>query len=570
MLAGLLTAASLPLHATLPGDRDLSFEPDPALPKATRIPASLKTANGQILAVWQSDAKSQLLRLQSNGQLDPSFQATELTRFIPGMLALQSDGRILCATWPDLARPSVSRIVRFEANGAPDTGFLFEQSVGSMDSITPLSDGSILLGSKFGPSDDFTPALFLHRLTSSGTIDPSFALSGTFNTIGNIRHVRATSGDPFIIAGNFFGRISSTGVRDDSFLGNSLTGRTEALAQLRDGRLILAGRYLNSEHIERAQVLRLRADGSIDPDFTPTEYEGEVDRIAVSPGGRVILAGPIAKVGGLRRIGVARLLPNGGVDSSFICDVLPAGPMPSAVTDIDVQGLEFLDANRLLIAGRFRRIREEPLVQPLVVVHAEETSSGPPQWIGLPGMLTVVEGHTLEIRARAQSAVPGTIEWRKNGNRVPGATNTDLVIRNARPSEAGEYTVSVETALGSATGKVLVQVQPAPWHPGSVDPGFDVGQGGGAWFKPPGIATGEDGRVYLAGNDQRLVLRRAPDGNALVKWSSRLARLYRIEEATSLVLQNWKVVHTIEGTGGTLEWNTGSTPASRFFRMRLD
>ena len=900
LLAGLLLAASLPLHATLPGDRDPSFELPMALPIATRIPAALKTPSGHILAVWHSGAKQQLIRLQSNGQLDPDFQVTELTRFIPGRLAVQSDGRILCATWPDLARPSVSRIVRFESNGAPDAGFLFEQSVGSMDSITPLSDGSLLLGSKFGPSDDFSPGLFLHRLSPSGAIDPSFALSGTFNTIGNIRHVRATSGDAFLIAGNFLGRISSTGVRDDTYLGNSLTGRTEAVAPLPDGRLVLAGRFLDSQGIERPQVLRLRADGSVDPEFIPTEYEGEVDRLAVSPGGRVILAGPIAKVGGLRRIGVARLLPNGGVDSSFVCDVLPAGPMPGAVTDIDIQGLEFLDETRLLIAGQFSRIHGVPIGQPLVVVHADESLSGPPQWIGLPEQVTVVEGHTLEIRARAQSAIPGTIEWRKLGTPVPGATNADLVIRNVRPSHAGEYTVNVVTALGSATGKVLVQVQPAPWNPGAVDPGFDVGQGAGTWFKPPGIAsdrllvaTGSDGRVYLAGNfqtfdgkphahlvalkadgtidrdfrwnpvhpgavlrqitaiattpsgdlyvaaalspslvgpitqsvlwkigadgtrdasfdqlggvrtaskiigiqfdskgrilvtrertgpvisrllsdgsvdpafrrssfqvsqtlekvvnavlplgggtflvggsfrmageaivnglvqfeddgmldhgfgaglgpndvveklwlapdggilvglraapfllkfnhqgapfpgfeapkdlggvddlavdsewriliatggtqsngeprhslvrllhdgtrdtgfdfapvlqaplaialqeddqvlvagsfqepsaterstllriqagdDQRLVLQRAPDGNARVKWSSRLARLYRIEEATSLELQNWKVVHTTEGTGGTLEWNTGSTPAPRFFRMRLD
>lgn len=507
LLVGLLLAASLPLHATLPGDRDPSFELPMALPIAIRIPAALKTPSGHILAVWQSGAKQQLIRLQSNGQLDPDFQVTELTHFIPGRLAVQSDGRILCATWPDFARPSVSRIARFESNGAPDAGFLFEQSVGSIDSITPLSDGSLLLGSKFGPSDDFSPELFLHRLSPSGAIDPSFALSGTFNIIGNIRHVRAISGDAFVIAGNFLGRISSTGVRDDTYLGNSLMGRTEAMAQLPDGRLVLAGRYLDSQGIERPQVLRLRADGSIDPDFSPTEYEGEVDRLAVSPGGRVILAGPIAKVGGLRRIGAARLLPNGGVDSSFICDILPAGPMPVAVTDIDIQGLEFLDDTRLLIAGQFSRIHGVPIGQPLVVVRADESLSGPPQWIGLPEKVTAVEGHTLEIRARAQSAIPGTIVWRQDGTPIPGATNADLVIRNVRPSHAGEYTVNVATALGSAAGKVLVQIQPAPSNPGSVDPAFDVGQGGGSWFTSPGIAsdrllvaTGSNGRVYLAGN----------------------------------------------------------------------
>ena len=68
--------------------------------------------------------------------------------------------------------------------------------------------------------------------------------------------------------------------------------------------------------------------------------------------------------------------------------------------------------------------------------------------------------------------------------------------------------MSIVTALGSATGKVLVQVQSAPSTPGSVDPSFDAGQGAGSWSFPIAqvpvdnglrLALGSQGRVYVSG-----------------------------------------------------------------------
>lgn len=509
MLAGLLLTASLPLHAALPGDRDTSFELPLTWPKAITIQAALRTPTGQILAVWQAGEKTQLVRLQSNGQLDPDFQPAELPSLLPGRLALQSDGRILCGAATNPGDSLVIRVLRFESNGVPDTGFQFEHSAQSLDSITPLSDGTILLGSNFGSFTDSSPANYLHRLSSSGAIDPTFVLSGAFKSLIGIRHVRATAGDQFIIAGGAIARISSSGVRDDSFPGNSLTGATEAMAQLPDGRLVLAMRSLDSQFFEHTQVLRLRADGSIDPEFSPTEYEGRVDRIAVSPRGRIVLAGAIAKVGGIQRFGVARLLENGGVDSEFICDVLANGPTPVAWFDVNVHGLEFLDDKRLLIAGSFSRVQGESLGKPLVVVHAEDSIAGPAQWIDLPEKVSAVEGRILEIRARAQSANPGTVEWLKEGKPVPGATSTDLMIHNVQPFDAGEYTVNVVTAFGKATGKIRVEVQPALTAPGSVDLSFNAGSGIGSYLSFPfsrapiqtglGVALGNQGRVYVAG-----------------------------------------------------------------------
>lgn len=506
LLAGLLLAASFPLHAALPGDRDTSFELSTALPKATHISAALKTASGQILAVFRSEQKTLLVRLHPNGQLDPDFQPAEIPQFA-GKLALQPDGRILCGELINPGVSSVIRIHRFESNGVPDAGFKFEHSARSLDSITPLADGTILLGANFGSFTDFSTANFFHRLSSSGAIDPTFVMTGKF--IGFIKYVRPTADGQFILDGGSIARISSSGVRDDTFLGNSLGSGTGPMTQLPDGRIVLARRYLDAQGLERSEILRLRADGSIDPEFTPTEYEGFLQRIAVSPKGRIILAGQLSRVGGIQRFGLARLFENGGVDSEFLCDVLANGPTPVAWYDVNIYGLEFLDDKRLLVAGQFNRVQGESVGQPLVVVHAHDSIAGPPRWIDLPEKVSAVEGRTLEIRTRVQSAPFGAVEWLKEGQPVPGATTTDFMIRTVQPSDAGEYTVNVATPLGKATGKVRVEVQPAITAPGSVDLSFNVGEGIGSYLSFPfsdapihdglAVALGNQGRVYVAG-----------------------------------------------------------------------
>jgi hypothetical protein len=77
--------------------------------------------------------------------------------------------------------------------------------------------------------------------------------------------------------------------------------------------------------------------------------------------------------------------------------------------------------------------------------------------------------------------------------------------------------------------------------------------------------------IRVNGTDERRIdLKRATDGSAVLRWNSRKARVYKIEEATNLAAPDWTLVHTMEGTGSGLEWNGGAITTKRFFRIRLD
>ncbi|MBI3415139.1 MAG: immunoglobulin domain-containing protein, partial [Verrucomicrobia bacterium] len=64
------------------------------------------------------------------------------------------------------------------------------------------------------------------------------------------------------------------------------------------------------------------------------------------------------------------------------------------------------------------------------------------------------------LRVRARGTPPLRYQWRFNGADIPGATDARLVIANAQPADAGDYSVFVSNPFGSvvsATARVLVR-----------------------------------------------------------------------------------------------------------------
>ncbi|HEX6226657.1 MAG TPA: PQQ-dependent sugar dehydrogenase [Chryseolinea sp.] len=73
-----------------------------------------------------------------------------------------------------------------------------------------------------------------------------------------------------------------------------------------------------------------------------------------------------------------------------------------------------------------------------------------------PAALTVAEGSPGSFSVSALGSTPFTFQWRKNGANIDGATTATLTIDNAVPSDAGEYSVVVSNAEGSAISNAAV------------------------------------------------------------------------------------------------------------------
>lgn len=81
----------------------------------------------------------------------------------------------------------------------------------------------------------------------------------------------------------------------------------------------------------------------------------------------------------------------------------------------------------------------------------------PPAIIAQPQSQTVVAGQTASFSVQANGGIPLGYRWRFNvTNTVPSATNAILILSNAQPANAGNYTVVVTNSLGSVTSQVAV------------------------------------------------------------------------------------------------------------------
>ncbi len=105
--------------------------------------------------------------------------------------------------------------------------------------------------------------------------------------------------------------------------------------------------------------------------------------------------------------------------------------------------------------------------------------SGPPVVAQPPGDVSAVRGTLATLYVGAYGSEPLTYQWQFEGVDVPGATNATLSMSSVQTNRAGNYTVTVNNALGTAqsAGSLTVLYPPAfvtPLTPLSVDPGTGV------------------------------------------------------------------------------------------------
>ena len=189
-----------------------------------------------------------LMRLNSNGSLDTSFnstgyvvQNTPVNTFDTcESMALQADGKIVLVgrTAQIPGTPNFEynfAVMRFNSNGSLDTGFngsgiLVVGDPGVEESayaVVVQADGKILIGGLRSPSANNANFL-LKRINADGTPDMSFGSSGTTITTASQQYhyiqTLALQSDGKILAGgnSYIARYTTGGVLDTSFAANGV------------------------------------------------------------------------------------------------------------------------------------------------------------------------------------------------------------------------------------------------------------------------------------------------------------------------------------------------------------
>jgi uncharacterized delta-60 repeat protein len=165
------------------------------------------------MSIGGGTSEFSLARLNTNGTLDTSFGTNGSVRsnLVPQGssaalgLKIQSDGRILAAG----RAGANAAIVRYNTNGTFDTSFdtdgiLITTTPGRFTSVDTQSNGQIITSSvNRGASDDMSN---VHRFNTNGTPDTNFGTNGssriTWNGSDTIRAIGIQSNNDILIAGS--------------------------------------------------------------------------------------------------------------------------------------------------------------------------------------------------------------------------------------------------------------------------------------------------------------------------------------------------------------------------------
>lgn len=324
--------------------------------------------------LWVALNGSRLTRLNADGSVDESLPSPlSLGSYLSEMVPL-SDGRLLLVMQDGLA--VVAEDGTFAAGYEATVQDLPNPSYGW---AVRLTGGQIVLGGRMSPlgSDDEVGIL---RLNADGSPDSGYVSDvatmgyspATATTDGAVFYTRAQGGVEHVVI-----KVGADGVTDATFVppvvgetsDNSYPFLIRSLLARPDGWVVVAGDFLMANGQPRKQVAVVDAVGALQSELTDSlRGPGSVAVMAQAPGGKVYLGGSFTHIAGVSHEGIARLDTDGGVDESF---------SPSVVGTVDVgypaptvAALVALPDGRLLAGGRFHTVNGQT-IESVVRLHAD-------------------------------------------------------------------------------------------------------------------------------------------------------------------------------------------------------
>ena len=244
-------------------------------------------------------------------------------------IAIQTNGKIIVGGFfNNYNGTPTNKIIRLNTNGSIDTSFVYGTGFdGLVDEIAIQSDGKILVGGNF-LNYDGTPANYIIRLNSNGTIDGSFVYGTGFDA--NVRDIAIQSDGKILVGGNFLSyngtpannliRLNSDGTIDGSFVyGLGFNSTVNKIAIQSDGKIVLGGNFTSYNLTPANGIIRLNSDGSIDTFFIyGTGFNFSVVSIDIQTNGKIIVGGVFNNYNGTGANRIIRLNTDGSVDTSFV------------------------------------------------------------------------------------------------------------------------------------------------------------------------------------------------------------------------------------------------------------
>ena len=388
------------------GSEDTSFNCCPG-PSGGGIGQFVVQPDGRILVsgsftTYHGVARPRLVRLESNGNVDLSFNAGLTNGEQIRALALRPDGRILCsgtfASVQGLPRPG---LVQFLANGTVDPAFTvgtgFGPSTPTVEGPTKIALdpwGRVVCIGSFNSYQGAT-RIRLARLMSDGALDAAFHRQT--GVLSRVEDIAARSDGRILVAGSIsflngtprrgLARLLSDGTVDPAFVTTSsaISSTLLRVAEQSTGKVVVMGQLNGTSTYV---VSRVNGDGSPDPGFTTgSGFNGVITDIAVQPDDRVIVGGAFTSYNGTTVGRIVRLLPDGQIDPSFNTGSGFVGQVNCVRVQLD---------GKVLVGGNFSQFNGSTVLR-LLRLNSDGTRD--------TGFSTIAQGNVRRIALRADGRI---------------------------------------------------------------------------------------------------------------------------------------------------------------------
>ena len=295
---------------------------------------------------------NRIARLNQNGSLDATFDIGTGFNSTVRSINIQTDGKIVVGgSFTEFNGTTVNRIIRLNSDGTIDPSF--DSGVGFNGDVRSLNiqtDGKIIVGGDFTSFNGVTRN-YITRLNSDGSLDVSFNPGSGFNNSVYSSNIQV---DGKIIVGgsytNFDGtarnriaRLNTDGSLDALFdPGTGFNNTVWSTNIQSDGQIVVGGEFISFNGIFVKRLARLNQVGSLDTTFNQNiDFNSGVNNniftISIAGDGKIIVGGTFTKIDGIWRNRIARL---SGCSISAVTDVVSSC---SSYTWID--GIEYTSSN---------------------------------------------------------------------------------------------------------------------------------------------------------------------------------------------------------------------------------
>ncbi|MDQ3535118.1 MAG: T9SS type A sorting domain-containing protein, partial [Bacteroidota bacterium] len=226
---------------------------------------------------FMGSEENSLTRLNEDGTKDQSFYKFPFKDFVVHTIAVQENGRILVGGEEPGGYDS-KFVIRLLSNGTIDPDFIIGEGIyGSAKKILIQSDGKILVGGAFSNYNN-NMVKNLIRLNSDGSLDESYKVPESVNKVESMAfhtNGRLILLDMFDI---YYGedptydikKLSAEGALDESFKAElSNIDKIDDFLVQKNGQILISGSF----QLEKKKLVLLNDDGSINNNFSIPDFD---------------------------------------------------------------------------------------------------------------------------------------------------------------------------------------------------------------------------------------------------------------------------------------------------------